>query len=64
MSIATDKLKEEAKETLCNLLRIPNDRNCKDVDKFIDKILLCATIEVMALIKQQISIHKENERLN
>ena len=51
MSIAAEKTKKEAKELLCHLLRIPVEGS-QEAELFIDKILFCATIEAMALIKQ------------
>lgn len=55
MSAASDVLKEEAKNVLQHLLKIPDhtDSRNNDIDVFVEKILLCAIIEALDLIKQQ-----------
>ena len=53
MSKSTEKLREEAKDILCGLFKIPAIQS-GSVDEFIDKILLCAMMETMAVLKTKI----------
>jgi hypothetical protein len=52
MSLSTKVLKEEIKELFCNLLKVPKD-NCRDVEILVDKILMCATMDAVSLMRER-----------
>lgn len=56
MSISTDKMKEEIKNDLCQLLNIPKKDEDGTVAKIIDKIISCAVLEAMSTISKATSM--------
>ena len=52
MSISTDKMREEIKYDLCDLLKIPKNDEEGTIAKLIDKIISCAVAETLSTINK------------
>ena len=51
MSTSTNNLKKEVRSILCRLLRMPEHEYNKDIDNFIEKMLMLATMEANSLFE-------------
>jgi hypothetical protein len=56
-----DKLRQEAKDLLCKLLKFPEGFSSSEVDRFIDCIVGTAILEISATILELNKDNNQNE---